>query len=135
MFLDKQVRAGDTSLKIVYQHFQRNLQDIRSLACRNDVNIIFCTVPCNLKDSPPFASLHRPNLTDAEKESWDENYQRGITYETDGNYAEAVEVYLQAASIDDRYADLQFRLGRCCWAMGEYEKARAGYILRVNWTR
>ncbi len=128
MFLDKQVRAGDASLEIVYEHFQRNLQDIRRLACKSGINIIFCTVPCNLKDSPPFASLHRPNLTDAEKKSWDEIYQRGITYETDGNYAEAVDLYLQAAKIDDSYADLQFRLGRCYWEMGDYEKARAGYI-------
>ncbi len=128
MFLDKQVRAGDTSLEIVYEHFQRNLQDIRRLACGSGINIIFSTVPCNLKDSPPFASLHRPNLTDAEKKSWDEIYQRGVTHETDGNYAESVELYLQAAKIDDSYADLQFRLGRCYWAMGEYEKARAGYV-------
>lgn len=128
MFLDKQVRAGDTGLEIVYKHFQRNLQDIRRLACGSGINIIFSTVPCNLKDSPPFASLHRSNLTEAEKKRWDEIYQRGITYETDGNYAEAVKLYLQAAKIDDSYADLQFRLGRCYWTMGEYEKARAGYV-------
>ena len=86
MFLDKQVRAGDAGLEIVYNHFQRNLQDIRRLAAKSGINIIFCTVPCILKDSPPFASLHRPDLTDAEKKSWDEIFQRGITYETDGNY-------------------------------------------------
>jgi len=129
MFLEKQVRAGDNSLEIVYNHFKRNMQDIRGLAQRSDIKIIFCTVPCNMKDSPPFASLHRPDLTDAEKESWDEIYRRGIECETDGNYAEAIELYLQAASIDDRYADLQFRLGRCYWEVGEYDKAQAVYIL------
>jgi len=128
MFLEKQVRARDGSLEIVYNHFKRNLQDIRRLACRSGIKIIFCTLPCNLKDSPPFASLHRLNLTDAEKKNWDEIYQRGIECETDGNYAEAVDQYLKAAGIDDHYADLQFRLGRCYWEMGEYEKARAGYI-------
>jgi len=128
MFLDKQVRAGDTSLGIVYKHFQKNLQDIRRIACKKGINIIFCTVPCNLKDSPPFASLYRPDLTDAKKKSWDEIYQQGVTHETEGNYAGAVELYLKAAGIDDSYADLQFRLGRCYWETGEYEKARAGYI-------
>jgi tetratricopeptide (TPR) repeat protein len=129
MFLDKQVRAADASLRIVYRHFQRNLQDIRRLACNSGIKIILCTVPCNLKDSPPFASLHRPDLADAERKSWDGIYQRGAQCETDGNYAEAVKLYLQAAEIDDRYADLQFRLGRCYWEMGEYEKARDKYIL------
>jgi tetratricopeptide (TPR) repeat protein len=129
MFLEKQVRAGDAGLEIVYKHFRRNLQDIRRLACKSGINIIFCTVPCNLKDSPPFASLHRPNLTGAEKESWDEIYHRGVECETDGDYTEAIKLYLQAAEIDDSYADLQFRLGRCYWEKGEYDKARAGYIL------
>jgi tetratricopeptide (TPR) repeat protein len=129
MFLDKQVRAGDSNLEIVYRHFKRNMQDIRRLASGSGVKIVFCTVPCNLKDSPPFASLHKANLAEAEKKSWDGIYQRGVKYEPDENYAEAVELYLEAAEIDDRYADLQFRLGRCYWAMGEYEKARDKYIL------
>jgi len=78
MFLEKQVRADSTNLGIVYRHFQRNLQDIRRLAFKSGINIIFCMVPTNLKDNPPFASLHRPNLTYAEKKSWDELYQQGI---------------------------------------------------------
>jgi tetratricopeptide (TPR) repeat protein len=129
MFLEKQVRAGDAGLEIVYKHFQKNLQDIRRLAGRKEIKTIFCTVPCNLKDSPPFASLHKPGLTDAEKKSWDEIYQQAIQCETDGNYAEAVRLYLKAAEIDDSYADLQFRLGRCYREMGEYDKARARYVL------
>ena len=129
MFLEKQVRAEDAGLEIVYKHFQKNLQDICHLAGSKGIQTIFCTVPCNLKDSPPFASLHKPGLTDAEKKSWDEIYQRGIQYETNGNFAEAVKLYLKAAEIDDRYANLHFRLARCYWEMGEYDKARAGYVL------
>ncbi|MFH1719357.1 MAG: tetratricopeptide repeat protein, partial [Planctomycetota bacterium] len=109
MFLEKQVRADNANLKIVYRHFQKNLEDILRLARKNGIDIIFCTVPSNLKDSPPFASLHRPGLTDAEKKSWDELYQRGIEYEAQGDYAKAVGQYLKAAEIDNSYADLQFR--------------------------
>jgi len=128
MFLEKQIQVDDPRLETVYQHFQRNLEDIRRVACKSGTKIIFCTVSSNLKDNPPFASLHRPNLTDTEKKKWDELYQEGITSETDANYAKAAESYLAAAEIDDSYADLQFRLGRCYWAMDEYDKARAGYI-------
>jgi len=39
-----------------------------------------------------------------------------------------VERYLAAAEIDDCYADLQFRLGRCYRAMEQYNKARNRYI-------
>ncbi len=128
MFLEKQVRANDADLEIVYRHFRRNLRDIRRIACKSGINVIFCTVASNLKDSPPFASLHRPNLTDTEKKNWDQLYQRGVECESDGNYAEAAERYLKAAEIDGSYANLQFRLGRCYWAMGKYDKSKERYI-------
>ena len=129
MFLEEQVMADEPRLEIVYRHFQRNLIDIRRLACKSGTPIIFCTVPCNLKDSPPFASLQRPGITDVEKKSWDKHYQLGIQYEEDENFSGAVEQYLKAVEIDDRYADLQFRLGRCYWAMDEFDRSRERYIL------
>jgi tetratricopeptide (TPR) repeat protein len=128
MFLEKQVRAGDERLETVYQHFESNLKDISRIARKNRAQIIFCTVGSNLKDCPPFASLHRPDLTEAEKKNWDDIYQQGVTYESDGKYGEAIARYLAAAEIDDRYADLQFRMGRCHWTVGEYGKAKERYI-------
>ncbi len=129
MFLDKQVRVNDESLQIVYKHFQRNLEDIRDIAAGKGIKIIFCTVPVNLKDCPPFASLHRPNLKDTEKQAWDELYQQGTELEAAGNYAGALERYLKAAEIDSCFADLEFRLGHCYWTVGEYDNARERYIM------
>jgi len=128
MFLEKQVRAEEGHLETVYQHFEKNLKDICRIARKSRAKIIFCTVGSNLKDCPPFASLHRPSLTETEKTKCDKIYQQGVANETTGKYGEAVTCYLDAAEIDDSYADLQFRLGRCYWAMGKYEKARDKYI-------
>ncbi len=129
MFLDKQVRAGDESLQVVYRHFHDNLRDIRDMARRNGINIIFSTVACNLKDNPPFASLHRPDITDARRERFDELYQKGVSCEEGADYAQALQWYAKAAEIDDRFADLQFRMGRCSWQMGDYNQARNMYIM------
>lgn len=128
MFLKNQVRADAPALETVYKNFQKNLKDIRHIARKNGTKIIFCTVGGNLKDNPPFASLHRLDLTGTERKDWEEIYRRGVEYEVAGDYAEAVERYLAAARIDDHYADLQFRLGRCYWAAAEYQKARERYI-------
>lgn len=128
MFLEKQVRAGEKRLETVYQHFETNLEDISRFARKSGAAILFCTVGSNLKDSPPFASLHRPGLMETEKKKWDGIYQQGVAYEDAGEYAKAVTRYIAAAEIDDSYADLQFRLGRCYWAMGEYERARDRFI-------
>jgi len=51
-----------------------------------------------------------------------------VEYESAGRYAEAVESYLAAAEIDSSYADLQFRLGRCYWALQDYDSAKLRYI-------
>lgn len=128
MFLNNQVRADATDLETVYINFQRNLEDIRRIARKSGVRAIFCTVGSNLKDSPPFASLHRLDLTQTEGKKWDEIYQQAVEHELAGDYAKGVERYLAAARIDDCYADLQFRLGRCYWALAEYDKARDRYI-------
>jgi tetratricopeptide (TPR) repeat protein len=128
MFLDKQVRSDDDALRDVYSHFRQNLEDIARVGCRAKANVIFCTVAGNLKDCPPFASLHRADITEAQKQHWDEIYEEGVEYERAGNYRQAIERYLAAAAIDDSYADLQFRLGRCYWAVSEFEAARDRYI-------
>jgi len=128
MFLDNQVPANTPQLEAVYRNFQRNLKGIRRIALKSRSKIIFCTVGSNLKDSPPFASLHRPDLKSTDMKKWNDIYRQGVEFELKGDYAYAVERYLEAAKIDDHYADLQFRMGRCYWALAEYEKARERYI-------
>jgi tetratricopeptide (TPR) repeat protein len=128
MFLGKQVRAEDERMNSVYRHFDKNLKDTCRAACKAKAKTILCTVGTSLKDCPPFACLHRPDITETEEKKWDDIYQQGIDREEAGDYAEAAEFYLAAAEIDDCYADLQFRLGRCYWAMAEYDKAKDRYI-------
>jgi tetratricopeptide (TPR) repeat protein len=132
MFLKEQIRADDPRLEIVYQHFQINLEDISRIARKSKTRIIFCTIGSSLKDCPPFASLHRSGLTDAEKKKWDDIYRQGIVSESTRDYAVAAQRYLAASEIDDRYAELQFRLGRCYWAMGEYDQARQRFTLACD---
>ena len=128
MYLDRQVRADDRELEIVYRHYRRNVEDIVRVAGKVDAKVLLCTVGSNLKDCPPFASLHKRDFGGTEKQKWDELYHKGVELEATGRYAEAAELYRQAAAVDDAYAELHFRLGRCLRAIGEYERARASYI-------
>jgi len=129
MFLGQQVRADDPRLRTTYGHFQRNLEDICRTASEAGAETILCTVGANLRDCPPFASLHRPNLTPEQKRDWQAIYRQGVVQEMQGKYAEAVASYLEAATIDDSHAELQFRLGRCYELLSDHENARAGYTL------
>lgn len=129
MFLNEQVRADSESLKTVYSHFEQNLRDICSVGIKAGAQIILSNVGCNLKDSPPFVSLNRDGLAKTEKQQWDALYQQGIEQEIGGDYEQAVASYLAAVQIDDTFADLQFRLGRCYWLLGDYVRAKDRYVL------
>lgn len=128
MFLDNQVPADDPALEVVYEHFKQNLSDLCHVAEKSNVPVMLCTVATNLKDCPPFASQHRPNITEEQKTEWNVVYEQGTAFETSGNYAQAVEQYFAAAEIDDRYADLHYRLGRCYWALEDYQSARRHFL-------
>ncbi len=133
MFRDRQIRADDPGLAVVYRHFQDNLEDIIGAGRRAGAAVVLCTVAANLKDNPPFASLHRPDLGETEKQQWNTTYTQGTAHERAGAYAQAIEQYLAAAEIDDSYADLQFRLGRCFWAQQRYEEAAERYEQARQW--
>ena len=128
MFLDKQVPADSPALQTVYSNFQRNLEDIVQVGCKAKVPVLLCTVGCNLKDCAPFASEHRRTLTDSEKADWERLYQNGIQHETDQDYVRAVASYRGALAIDDRFAALHFRLGRCLWLSGDFAEAGTRFI-------
>jgi tetratricopeptide (TPR) repeat protein len=129
MFLGRRVAADDPRLETVYRHFRRNLEDLRRIATGSGAGVLFCTLGCNLRDSPPFASLHRADLGRDDLAKWTGLYDQGTRHETEGDYSLAIESYLAAAQLDDRYADLQFRLGRCYWQAGDCEKARERFLL------
>jgi len=128
MFLGQQVRADDPRLKTTYAHFRRNVEDICRMAAGAGAETVLCTVGTNLRDCPPFASLHRPDLTSEQQKDWDTIHQQGVQAESQGKGVEALAAYLQAAQIDESYAELQFRLGRCYQAAGDYENARDRYV-------
>ena len=120
MFLDRQVRADSPQMKPVYENFAANLRDIVAVARRSGAQVLISTVATNLKDCAPFASLHREGLREDELHSWEGLVQRGADLESAGSYAEALKLYLSAADIDPQYAELQFRIARCLWALGDF---------------
>ena len=127
MFLKNQIRADDPRLDKVYAHFAANLSDLLALGEKAGARLLLSTVVSNLKDSPPFASMHRPGLTTAELANWNQQFQAGVAAEAATNYAAAATAYQQAARVDDTHAELAFRLGRCWEALGRYPEARQSF--------
>lgn len=128
MFLDRQVRADSRQMKPVYENFAANLRDMVAVARRSGAQVVISTVATNLKDCAPFASLHREGIRDDELRSWDGLVKRGADLESAGSYAEALKLYLSAADIDPQYAELQFRIARCLWALDDFAEAKERFV-------
>ncbi len=128
MFLDKQVRADDLNLQLVYKHFKKNLEDIINIAYKKNIKVVLSTVSSNLKDSPPFASQHRRDISAEDLSIWKKYYQKAIYLIEEAQYDSAIRLLKIANNIDNTYAKLHFRLGNCYWKVERYELAKQSYI-------
>ncbi len=129
MFVDHQVRASSPRLARVYRNFEANLTNICRVARRSGAKTIISTVGVNLRDCAPFSSLHQPGLKNKQRREWEDLYSNGLELEKQGRFEEAIKSYLQAEAIDATFAELQFRLGRCRWALQEFDAAKNRYVL------
>jgi len=122
-------RTSDAGRQGVYRNFQANLRRICQTGLDAGAAVIVSTVAVNLRDCPPLASLHRGDLMQLQRGRWDSLYQQGVAAEKAGDNAKAVGFYEEAAVIDDQYAELHFRLGRCAQGAGDPDKAKRHFAL------
>lgn len=127
-FLDQQVRAEDPRMRGVYHHFAQNLSDIIRAGQSSGASVVLSTVAVNLTNSPPFASAHRPGLTQADQTQWEQAYAAGIAAQQAQDYRSAVAQYQVAATLDDSFAELRFCLGQCAQALGNDAEARRQFV-------
>jgi tetratricopeptide (TPR) repeat protein len=132
MFLHNHVRQDDPRMATVYGSFEHNLKDIIDMGRRRGAKVVVSTVARNLRDCGPFASDHRPCLPAAELSRWDNFYQTGIQAQQTGRPAEAINSFEQAAKIDDSYAEVHFRWGQCCLALGRDAEASRQFALACD---
>lgn len=128
MFLANQVRESDSRMTAVYDHFRRNLNEISEMARKGGARVLISTVPTNLRDNAPFASLHRVDLSDADNKRWTELFDRAATLQSTDKLTEAAEAYGQAARIDDQFADLHYRLAQTYEKLNDIGSAKKHYV-------
>jgi tetratricopeptide (TPR) repeat protein len=131
-FAESRVSVDDPRLKGTYSNFRQNLYDICSVAKRAGAKVMVCTIPVNLQNCPPFASVHRAVLSVEETAQWKTAYEDGTKLEKAGRLADACVCYEAAARIDDHFADLAFRQARCLAGLGKDAEARMQYIRARN---
>lgn len=123
MFIQQTVAADDPRLEAVYDHFGKNLVAICRMARKIEAPVVLSNVAVNLSSCPPFASEHRSGLSNSERAKWQAFYKAGGEQEAAQRWSEALEQFSAAAGIDDRFAELRFRMGRCLLQLGRHADA------------
>jgi tetratricopeptide (TPR) repeat protein len=132
MFLRQQVRASDPKMNVVYRNFAQNLEDILRFGAAAGAPVLLSTVVVNLKDSPPFASLHQAGLGETALANWWKLYDAGTNLLARGRPAEALASFQDAARIDAEPADLHFVAGQCLLQLGQLPEACSSFARALD---
>lgn len=132
MFLGHLVAYDDPRLQTVYENFQANLAEVCRIARRAGARVILCTVPVNLKDSAPFASVHQTGLSAENKSRWQRLYDEAVQKAKTGQYRAAADQFREAARFDDGFADSHYRLARCLLALQQAKEANEHFIRALD---
>ncbi|HWY31537.1 MAG TPA: tetratricopeptide repeat protein, partial [Candidatus Acidoferrum sp.] len=111
MFLGSQVAPGLPAREAVYGNFHRNLTDIVQTGLDSGAKVLLNTVAVNVRDCPPFASLHSVGVSPADRSACDTNYQAGLMAEQSGDFSQAAADFARAATFDAHLADMQYQWG------------------------
>ena len=118
-FVKYKVAGSDPRLGAVYENFGQNLKDIIAAGRNHGAKIVLSTMAVNLKDCAPFASLHRPDLSESRLNEWQRFFDAGVKAQEGGDFRQAAADYNQAEQIDESFAELRFRRGQCALALND----------------
>jgi len=127
-FVKYKLAGSDPRLGAVYENFGQNLKDILAAGKSSGAKIVLSTVAVNLKDCAPFASLHRPDLSEARLNDWQHFYDAGTNGQAGGNFQQAASDFDQAEQIDDGFAELRFRRGQCVLELNDIPGAQKEFV-------
>jgi tetratricopeptide (TPR) repeat protein/lysophospholipase L1-like esterase len=127
------IQGNDPRLKAVYRNYEANLSDLAHLLARKGIPTIIVTVVANLKDCPPFESLHRAGLTGIDLDRWKAAFENGRKLWEAGLGEGALVSLRTAEKLDSQYADTHYILGRLLEGAGDRTGARNEFLEALHW--
>jgi tetratricopeptide (TPR) repeat protein len=116
--------APDTPTRIaVYNEFRSRFAEICDVTAASGAPVIACSVAVNLKDCPPFGSVHRLKLAEPDKSAWQARFSACLEAQENKDFQKAIQCGLAAEALDGQFAELQFRLAEAFLAIGRFDEA------------
>jgi len=116
----------------VITHYRLNLMRMVKIARSAGAGMVIVQPAVNIKDMSPFKSEHREGLNEQAKREWEALFQRATGLYEAGDIREALNAYRQTLVIDDRYADLHYRIGKALFKLRQYDEAEQSFRRAVE---
>ena len=127
MFVDNGVAEDDPRMSAVYEHFEGNLRDIVDTLDAKGMHVVLSTVPVNLRQSAPFLSVSRDDISAGDETKLTALRERAELQALNGRWREAQDLWQQAIALNAGHADSHFQLATSLENLGEYALARSHY--------
>jgi tetratricopeptide (TPR) repeat protein len=124
-------RDDDLKRQIV-THFRLNMTRMVRIAHSVGSDLVFVQPAKNIKDMSPFKSEHKEELDEQAKKEWQSLYQRARALHDAAEVSDALTIYRRALQIDDRHADLHYRIGQVLLELGHYAEAEKAFRQAVE---
>lgn len=121
-------RLTNEQKKPVIDDFRRTLNAIVALADQHGVKVVLCTVPANLADWRPKASVS----TTTDRETWSQRLEEGRRRLAEGQPQGAKAALTEARTLDPGHAATAYLLGQACRAAGDYECAQEAFTAAAD---
>lgn len=121
--------ADDRERAYTEMLYEYNLEGMVDAMRAAGATVLLATISQNFSDWAPAASLHRPDLAETDRGKWDAHLAAGKAAADRGDCTAALASWRQAVAIDDRYADLWYRIATCERSLGMDDDARRDFRL------
>jgi tetratricopeptide (TPR) repeat protein len=113
-------------------HFRINLKRIADIADSASADKVFVVPGKQLRDLTPFKSEHRNDLEPDELMQWLILYSDARELQQAGKLQRALAKFNDAMAIDDRYAELHYRIGEVMFDQRNFEEAEAAFRRAID---
>jgi tetratricopeptide (TPR) repeat protein len=125
-------RRDDTLQNQIIDHYRFNLRRMVAIARGSGSRIMFVTPASIMRDLPPFKSEHRAGITAVDQGRWESLYRQGVKLQEAGNAAGALAQFAEALRLDNRHANLHFRMGEALFALKRFDEAKRSFQAAID---
>ena len=124
---DSTATYTESSKREIIEAFRGNLLQIVRLAHSHGASVVLTTVPCNLRDWAPNASIIETPLDPARSAELTETILAGKQYLENQQFRPAAQSFERGLKLAPAHAETSYRLAQAYDGLGDWDLARAAY--------